>query len=234
MALGVYKPGQGYWVRVLSAVGAGTLVLATAMWVWGQADTIHIPTPRWEIVLEDVRGDVQPGSPVELQEIDANDPTRRVRIGSAIVESFARGSGDEGQAVVGSVVMDGAATPADAAYVGTAQASQDLFETNAVNARLRAATGIPLFERLYLRAGMASVVILAGFIATFYFVGTNKRSAEFLIATDGEMKKVNWSTRREIVGSTGVVIFAAFLIAAMLYVVDIVFNQFFSLFGLHG
>lgn len=34
MALGIYKPGQGYWVRVLSAVGLGALILATAAWAW--------------------------------------------------------------------------------------------------------------------------------------------------------------------------------------------------------
>ena len=34
MALPIYKPGQGYWTRVLSAIGAGTLVLAGAAWLW--------------------------------------------------------------------------------------------------------------------------------------------------------------------------------------------------------
>lgn len=34
MALAIYKPGQGYWTRMLSAVGLGTLVLSGALWLW--------------------------------------------------------------------------------------------------------------------------------------------------------------------------------------------------------
>jgi preprotein translocase subunit SecE len=41
------------------------------------------------------------------------------------------------------------------------------------------------------------------------------------------MKKVNWSTRREVMGSTWVVIAASFIIAAILYVVDLGFQYFF-------
>ena len=43
-----------------------------------------------------------------------------------------------------------------------------------------------------------------------------------LIATDGEMKKVNWSTRKEIVGSTWVVVAATFLLTAVLIAVRVV------------
>ncbi|MBL8964243.1 MAG: preprotein translocase subunit SecE [Phycisphaerae bacterium] len=53
-----------------------------------------------------------------------------------------------------------------------------------------------------------------------------------MIATDGEMKKVNWSTRREVLGSTWVVIGACFLIATFLFIVDIAFSSFFEFVGL--
>ena len=55
--------------------------------------------------------------------------------------------------------------------------------------------------------------------------------ADFLIATEGEMKKVAWSSRREVIGSTKVVVFATFILAAMLYVVDVVFQRFFVTVG---
>lgn len=55
------------------------------------------------------------------------------------------------------------------------------------------------------------------------------RSAEFLIATDGEMKKVNWTSRRELIGSTKVVVFFMFFIAAVLFVYDIIFGYAFFL-----
>jgi preprotein translocase SecE subunit len=86
---------------------------------------------------------------------------------------------------------------------------------------------IPLIEPLYVQGAMAGLAMLAGAIAVFYFVGSRPSSCEFLIATDGEMKKVNWTTRREVLGSTWVVIAASFLIAAILYIVDYAFQTFF-------
>ena len=44
----------------------------------------------------------------------------------------------------------------------------------------------------------------------------NKPSnVDFLIATDSEMKKVNWTSRKELIGSTKVVIFFMFVIAVL-------------------
>ena len=75
---------------------------------------------------------------------------------------------------------------------------------------------------------LAGAVMLVGALATFVIVGTKKNSVEFLIATDGEMKKVNWTSYREVKGSTIVVIAATFLIAGFLFVVDLAFSNFFS------
>ncbi len=56
-------------------------------------------------------------------------------------------------------------------------------------------------------------------------------SADFLIATDSEMKKVNWTSRKELIGSTKVVVIFMFLIAFMLFGVDIFFSYFFYFIG---
>ena len=40
-------------------------------------------------------------------------------------------------------------------------------------------------------------------------------NVDFLIATDSEMKKVNWTSRKELIGSTKVVIVFMFLIAVV-------------------
>ena len=90
---------------------------------------------------------------------------------------------------------------------------------------------IPIFERLYLQAAIAGVIIVIGAAVTFFFVGARRKSVEFLIATDNEMKKVNWSTRKDIQGSTVVVIVAAFLITAGLFAVDMGFSWFFRTIG---
>jgi preprotein translocase SecE subunit len=52
-----------------------------------------------------------------------------------------------------------------------------------------------------------------------------------MIATEGEMKKVNWSTRREIIGSTKVVIVFTLLLTLVLFVVDMIFITFFGWIG---
>jgi preprotein translocase SecE subunit len=43
------------------------------------------------------------------------------------------------------------------------------------------------------------------------------------------MKKVNWTSRKELIGSTKVVIVFMFLIAIFLFTVDILFSYFFYL-----
>jgi preprotein translocase SecE subunit len=76
----------------------------------------------------------------------------------------------------------------------------------------------------------AAVFLVAYSIWAYWF--TNKPSTvEFLIATDSEMKKVNWTTRKELIGSTKVVIIFMFIIAMFLFSCDLIFGAFFHLIG---
>jgi preprotein translocase SecE subunit len=74
--------------------------------------------------------------------------------------------------------------------------------------------------------------VIAAFIIGYTYLGfriMNKPgNVDFLIATDSEMKKVNWTSRREIIGSTKVVIAFMFAIAALLFLTDIFFGYFFQ------
>jgi len=126
MAFGLYKPGQGYWTRVMSAIGGATLGLAAAAWIWQQTRTIKTP-----------------------------------------------------------------------------------------------------YEVIYLQAASASVIAVLTAILVYWLVGVNRKSSEFLIATEGEMRKVNWSTRKMIIGQTWVVIAISVLIAVILFFTDIAFASFF-------
>jgi preprotein translocase subunit SecE len=78
---------------------------------------------------------------------------------------------------------------------------------------------------------MASVATCGAFLVgmgvlVFYLL--NKPTyADFLIATDSEMKKVNWTSRKELFGSTKVVIFFMFLIAFLLFAFDVLFGYLF-------
>ncbi len=73
--------------------------------------------------------------------------------------------------------------------------------------------------------------IAAGFMAAWLLVEhvvlNKQKNAEFLIATDSEMKKVNWTSRRELIGSTKVVIFFMFLTTFVLFSYDLVFHTIF-------
>jgi len=118
----VYKPGQGYWTRTMTAVAAGVLAVASGAWVWQQ-----------------------------LTRFDYS------------------------------------------------------------------------FDPIYAQAAGAAVVILAIGAVAYWLVGRKRSAVEFLIATDSEMKKVNWSTRREIIGHTWVVVGVSFIIAIILFVTDLLF-----------
>ncbi|MBI1337685.1 MAG: preprotein translocase subunit SecE [Phycisphaera sp.] len=46
-----------------------------------------------------------------------------------------------------------------------------------------------------------------------------------MIATEAEMKKVNWPTKREVMGSTWIVICGTVMMAVLLLVVDLAFAE---------
>jgi preprotein translocase SecE subunit len=67
------------------------------------------------------------------------------------------------------------------------------------------------------------------FLALFSFWLVNKRSfADFLIAAEGEMKKVSWSSRQEIAVSTFIVIVVVVIMAILLGTTDLGFRTFFA------
>lgn len=72
-------------------------------------------------------------------------------------------------------------------------------------------------------------VLLGGLTLLAWRLMNRQGNVDFLIATDGEMKKVNWTSRRELIGSTKVVILFMFLIAFILFGIDIIFGYFFQL-----
>lgn len=83
----------------------------------------------------------------------------------------------------------------------------------------------------WVAAGVTSALVLVGVIITWRII--NKPSnVDFLIATDVEMKKVNWPTRTELIGSTRVVIFFVFLTALILFLIDVATGMLFQLIGL--
>lgn len=128
MSSGIYKPGQGYWTRMMTAIGGGLLVFMGAVWLW-----------------KSLAG---------------------VRIGS--------------------------------------------------------------LQTVYAQAGAAVLFIAVLTWVGYFLVCRNEKVVEFFIATEGEMKKVNWSTRREILGSTWVVIGLMFVVGVLITLLDLSYTKIFT------
>jgi preprotein translocase subunit SecE len=77
----------------------------------------------------------------------------------------------------------------------------------------------------------ALIGIVLGIVALLsllaYRIMNKPANADFLIATDSEMKKVNWTSREELIGSTKIVIIFVFLITSILFVTDVIFGYVF-------
>jgi preprotein translocase SecE subunit len=69
---------------------------------------------------------------------------------------------------------------------------------------------------------MVPVVMFVALSFLMLWLVNKPNIADFMIAAEGEMKKVNWSTKHEIAVSTGVVIAVVILMAAMLGLADFV------------
>jgi preprotein translocase subunit SecE len=67
------------------------------------------------------------------------------------------------------------------------------------------------------------VVLLTGLWASFRIVQM-PTFADFLISVEGEMSKVSWPSRGELFRASAVVIFVIFLLAAVLYLFDVMWE----------
>ncbi|MGD9693518.1 MAG: preprotein translocase subunit SecE [Phycisphaerales bacterium] len=216
MALGVYKPGQGYWTRVLTAVGLGALALSGALWLYDQMGAFPVPQSTWAL-----RVTTQDGAPAQGQALTLfADAAGTQPIGTATIESVDTA---RREVSIGSIQTTGDATPLSIQRV---EAAEGAFRAGVSERR-----GRPDFSVTYLQAGAAAIVIVLAAVFVYWVVALRPKANEFLISVDNEMRKVNWSTRREIIGSTWVVIAVSFSIAATLFVVDNLFSTFFRWVG---
>jgi preprotein translocase subunit SecE len=78
---------------------------------------------------------------------------------------------------------------------------------------------------VYVQFGVPALFAVALVLVAAWLL--NKPSfVDFLIATESEMKKVSWSSRAELLGSTAVVIVTVFLMAFIIWLVDMGFLAF--------
>ena len=82
----------------------------------------------------------------------------------------------------------------------------------------------------YILAGAVFAVLGA---VTLYFAFFHRKTGEVLIETEGELRKVVWPTREEVIGSTTVVITTVFIFGGVLYAVDVGLASVLHLIGLY-
>ncbi len=75
---------------------------------------------------------------------------------------------------------------------------------------------------------LVPAAVCAVFAALIYWLSNKPTIADFLIAAEGEIKKVSWSSRKEIINSTVIVISVVAIMATGLGLVDLGFRMFFD------
>lgn len=230
MAFGLYKSGQGYWMRVVTAAMLGTLFLAMAMWTAGQAKRVAatLPVSSYSVLVRPNAVGTPPAAGSRLVLLGAVHGSQEPPvIGSATVEQY----DVENRRIV-------FATP-EITNPNYAVGDVQLFRVDGAAGQPpvytveRADTPRPqaVIEPVLIQGIAASVILVIGAIVTYWFCGVRPKTVDFLINTDMEMKKVNWSTRKDIIGSTWVVIGSSFLIAAFIFLTDFIMQALFKSIG---
>jgi preprotein translocase subunit SecE len=80
---------------------------------------------------------------------------------------------------------------------------------------------------------LAPTAIWAALVFLVFWLVNKPTVADFMIAAEGEVKKVSWSSRRELVVSTTIVICLVLAMGFMLEAVDFLFIGFFRLLGVY-
>jgi preprotein translocase subunit SecE len=75
---------------------------------------------------------------------------------------------------------------------------------------------------------MVPAGLFVGLSLLIFWLVNKPSVADFMVAAEGEMKKVSWSSRKEIAVSTFIVITVVILMAVLLGITDLVFQVFFG------
>jgi len=224
MAFGFHKPGQGYWVRVMTAAMIAVITFGTAGWLMGQMAVLadKLPARAWGAELGNVTGgEVAVGERIQLTTAAKPNAPAEV-VGTAEIESF--DSGSQTVRIHRFVPSKPGLDPTSASAIVPAESGPSFAAP--IKGSLHKIAAV---QPVYLQGGGAALVLLIGAVLAFYFAGVRRSSVEFLISTDMEMKKVNWSTRKDIWRSTLVVVGASVFLAAVLFGIDVMFQQFFRI-----
>lgn len=81
------------------------------------------------------------------------------------------------------------------------------------------------------RFGIPGALLVVG-LWTCYRIVNISRFADFLISVEGEMAKVSWPSRSELIRSSIVVIVTVIFLAAVLFAYDLIWNELLKALGI--
>ncbi len=223
MALAIHKPGQGYWVRMLTAAIIALLSISLAMFLWNQAPAVvdRLPKQLWNAGLAPgVTANIPAGTAVNLLAAPtATAPAEIIGTGlltattstTVSLDNVKLNQGKDGSQIATLSPVDG----------GTALPI------------VRPQGEPPVQPQLVGGALLASVLLL-GAILGYWIAGIRVGTVEWLIACDFEMKRVHWSSLREIMSNTTIVIGACVVLTLIIYAADLSLSSFFRAIKLLG
>ena len=230
MQFGILKSGQGYWVRMMTACLVAVATLALAGWTYQQGSLIADRMPKSGYQVQATLSGAAPVAGTKVEFFPRADPqTTPSSLGTATVVSFQQGSG---LTRFNEIVLKDGRSITEAASIRQPTADGSVGPQIASWATNFPMQPVPIVDPQLIQGGLAAFVLLCGTFLAYWFAGRREKTVDFLIATDFEMKKVNWSTPKEVVGATWVVIGAAVLISASLFVFDLTFRTFFKFIGI--
>src|SRR5690349_11424719 len=112
MAFGLYKPGQGYWVRVMTATVAAVVALAASAWLWRTLQAVQPPVDAWKITVRPAAGTAAVGDSITLMSAPTS-TSAAAAIGSGIVK-VVETVGSTATVTLGDFKQVGSATPTGA------------------------------------------------------------------------------------------------------------------------
>ena len=75
------------------------------------------------------------------------------------------------------------------------------------------------------------VLLTVAIAGVMFWLVNRPGTADFLIASESEMKKVSWASRREVIGSTKIVLVTTLILSSVLLMVDLLFILIFRAIG---
>jgi preprotein translocase subunit SecE len=86
---------------------------------------------------------------------------------------------------------------------------------------------LTVVENIWIQALVPVALCSVGGLLLYWMMNLPK-VADFMIASEGEVKKVSWSSRSELVASTTVVLVVVIILATMIMITDYIFGLLFT------